>query len=32
MPDWVPIMLAACLASFLIGWIIAWIADHWNDR
>jgi hypothetical protein len=27
-PPWVFTMAAVCLASFLIGWIIAWFLDQ----
>jgi hypothetical protein len=30
MPTWVYYMLAACLASFLIGYIVAWAWEQWE--
>jgi hypothetical protein len=30
MPTWIYYMLAACLASFLIGYIAAWVRDQWE--
>jgi len=30
MPTWVYYMLAVCLASFLIGYIVAWVRDQWE--
>jgi hypothetical protein len=32
MPHWVPYMVAACLAAFIIGWIAAWALDEWKNR
>jgi hypothetical protein len=31
-PAWIYYMLAGCLASFLIGWIIAWAMDQWQNK
>jgi len=29
MPTWAYYMIGACLASFLLGYIIAWMWDEW---
>jgi hypothetical protein len=32
MPDWVYIMILACIAAFILGWIIAWAVEQWRER
>jgi len=32
MPSWVYYMVACCLAGAIVGWILAWMLDEWNNR
>jgi hypothetical protein len=32
MPDWVPYMVLACVAALILGWILGWAWDEWNNR
>ena len=32
MPSWMVAMAASCFAAFLIGWILGWIVDQWENR
>jgi hypothetical protein len=32
MATWQYYMLAMCLSAFILGWVIGWMWDEWNDR
>lgn len=32
MPSWVPTMVMCCLAAAMLGWVLGWAWDEWNNR
>ena len=32
MPTWGYYMAASCFTAFLVGWLLAYIIDTWNDK
>ena len=32
MAPWMGYMAASCFAAFLLGGILAWVLDEWNNR